>query len=39
MKLTYPAVFYQGKDGDYAVEFPDLPGCVSGGYDMREALK
>jgi predicted RNase H-like HicB family nuclease len=30
MKLTYPAVFYKG-EGGYAVEVPDIPGCVSGG--------
>lgn len=37
MKLTYPAIFYEG-DGGYAVEVPDLPGCVSGGQTLAEAI-
>ncbi|MFW6680658.1 type II toxin-antitoxin system HicB family antitoxin [Lacrimispora sp. AGF001] len=40
MKLVYPAVFtpYEDNSGGYVVEFPDLPGCVTGGDDMAEAL-
>ena len=40
MKLVYPAVFtpYEDGSGRYAVEFPDLPGCVTGGDDMAEAV-
>lgn len=40
MKLVYPAIFtpYEDETGGYAVEFPDLPGCVTGGDDMAEAL-
>jgi predicted RNase H-like HicB family nuclease len=37
MKLTYPAIFYAG-EGGYAVEVPDLPGCVSGGASLAEAI-
>jgi predicted RNase H-like HicB family nuclease len=37
MKLTYPAVVYAGQGG-FAVEVPDLPGCVSGGADLAEAI-
>jgi predicted RNase H-like HicB family nuclease len=37
MKLTYPAIFYEG-EGGYAVEVPDLPGCVSGGVSLAEAI-
>lgn len=37
MKLIYPAIFYQG-EGAYAVEVPDLPGCVSGGATLAEAM-
>lgn len=40
MKLVYPAIFtpYEDNTGGYVVEFPDLPGCVTGGDDMAEAL-
>ena len=37
MKLTYPAIFYEG-EGGYAVEVPDLPGCSSGGTTLAEAI-
>ena len=36
MKLTYLAIFYEGEG--YAVEVPDLPGCVSGGKTLAEAI-
>lgn len=40
MKLTYPACFYpdEEKPGAYAVVVPDLPGCVSGGDTLAEAI-
>ena len=39
MKLTYPAFFYKWTDGDgYTAEVPDLPGCVSEGDDLAEAI-
>ena len=37
MKLTYPAIFYEG-EGGYSVEVPDLPGCASGGATLAEAI-
>jgi len=37
LKLTYPAIFYEG-EGGYAVEVPDLPGCTSGGETLAEAI-
>ena len=37
MQLTYPAIFYE-EEGSYAVEVPDLPGCVSGGDSLAEAI-
>ncbi len=41
MKMVYPAIFYPYSDasGGYVVEFPDLPGCVTGGKDLKEALE
>lgn len=38
MKLIYPAVFYQADDG-YTVEFPDLPGCITQGETLEEAME
>ena len=40
MKLVYPAIFepYEDGSGGFVVEFPDLPGCVTGGEDLAEAL-
>lgn len=40
MLLTYPACFYpciEKKDG-YTVEVPDLPGCVSEGDTLANAI-
>lgn len=39
MKLTYPACFYpcEGKKG-YTVEVPDLPGCVTEGETLADAI-
>ena len=40
MKLTYPACFYpcEEKKGGYTVEVPDLPGCVSEGNSLADAI-
>ncbi len=40
MKLVYPAIFkpYEDETGGYVVEFPDLPGCVTGGDNLAEAI-
>ena len=40
MKLTYPACFYPciEKKGAYTVEVPDLPGCVSEGENLADAI-
>lgn len=39
MKLTYPAIFYPcEKSSGYTVEVPDLPGCVSEGNSLAEAI-
>lgn len=40
MQLTYPACFYPDEErtGAYAVVVPDLPGCVSGGDTLAEAI-
>lgn len=39
-KLVYPAVFYPCDDGKgFAVEVPDLPGCVSEGDSLADAIE
>ncbi len=40
MKLIYPALFYEFEDGEgFVVEFPDLPGCVTQGDSIEDALE
>ncbi|MCE5168221.1 type II toxin-antitoxin system HicB family antitoxin [Paenibacillus profundus] len=40
MKYIYPAVFSPGEpdEGGFTVTFPDLPGCVTEGDTLDEAL-
>lgn len=40
MKLIYPAIFtpLQKQDG-FCVTFPDLPGCVTQGSNLSEAIE
>lgn len=34
----YPAYFRRMESSGYSVDFPDLPGCVSAGETLEEAL-
>ena len=39
MKLVYPACFYQDPEtGNYTVEVPNLPYCVSAGPTLADAI-
>ena len=39
MNLVYPAVFYPCEvNPGFCVVVPDLPGCVSGGNSLSEAI-
>lgn len=38
MKLVYPAIFYPCEDGGYSVRVPDLPGCITEGDTLAEAI-
>ncbi len=38
MKLIYPACFYPCEEGGFTVIFPDLPGCVTEGDTLSEAV-
>jgi len=36
--LPYRVVLYPSPEGGFAVEVPDLPGCISQGQTVQEAL-
>lgn len=36
--MNYPVVIHKDKSSDYGVSVPDLPGCVSAGATIDEAL-
>ena len=38
MKYVYTAVFTPDEGGGYSVAVPDLPGCITGGDDIADAL-
>lgn len=39
LKLTYPAIFYPWEGGNgFTVEVPDLPGCISEGNTLADAI-
>lgn len=37
-RYIFPAIFEKCEEGGYTVTFPDLPGCITEGDDMPEAL-
>ncbi len=38
-KYVYPAIFHPNEtDSSYTITFPDLPGCITEGKDMANAL-
>lgn len=37
-EYVYPAVFHPNDDGTYTVLFPDLPGCISEGKSLGNAM-
>ena len=40
MKLVYPAIFTPLEESDgYCVTFPDLPGCVTQGASLADAIE
>ncbi|MDR1156915.1 MAG: type II toxin-antitoxin system HicB family antitoxin [Oscillospiraceae bacterium] len=38
MEYVYPAVFHPNEDGSYTIVYPDLPGCISEGKSLANAL-
>lgn len=39
LQLGYPITFYPEVDGGYTVVIPDLPGCISEGDTLAEAMQ
>jgi predicted RNase H-like HicB family nuclease len=38
MAYVYPAVFHLNKNKSYTITYPDLPGCISEGKTLSEAM-
>ena len=38
MEYIYPAVFHTNDDGTYTITYPNLPGCISEGKSLGNAL-
>lgn len=39
LKLPYRVILHPSEEEGYAIEVPDLPGCISQGQTIEEALK
>lgn len=39
MKYTYAAIFEPAEEGGYNVKVPDIPGCLTCGGDMTDAME
>lgn len=39
LKYYYPAVLHPEDEGGYSIWIPDLPGCISQGDDIPEAIE
>jgi Uncharacterized conserved protein len=37
-EYVYPALFHLNDDGSYTITYPDLPGCISEGKSLENAL-
>lgn len=38
-KYLYPAIFTKEKEGNYSIDFPDIPGCHTCGDDIEDGYK
>lgn len=38
MQYVYPAIFHANDDGSYTITYPDLPGCISEGKSLENAI-
>lgn len=37
-EYVYPAIFHPNSDGSYTITYPDLPGCISEGKSLGNAM-
>ncbi|MCM1258720.1 MAG: type II toxin-antitoxin system HicB family antitoxin [Roseburia sp.] len=37
-EYVYPAIFHPNDDGSFTVTYPDLPGCISEGKSLGNAM-
>jgi predicted RNase H-like HicB family nuclease len=38
MEYVYPAIFHKNEDESYTIIYPDLPGCISEGKNLGNAM-
>jgi predicted RNase H-like HicB family nuclease len=38
MEYVYPAIFHKNNDESYTITYPDLPGCISEGKSLANAM-
>jgi predicted RNase H-like HicB family nuclease len=38
MEYVYPAIFHKNDDESFTISFPDLPGCISEGKTLGNAM-
>ncbi|MCL2147497.1 MAG: type II toxin-antitoxin system HicB family antitoxin [Synergistaceae bacterium] len=38
MEYVYPAIFHANDDESYTITYPDLPGCISEGKTLGNAI-
>jgi predicted RNase H-like HicB family nuclease len=38
MEYVYPAIFHRNKDESFTITYPDLPGCISEGKTIGNAM-
>ena len=37
-EYVYPAIFHSNEDGSYTIAYPELPGCISEGKSLGNAI-
>ncbi len=37
-EYVYPALFHSNEDGSFTITYPDLPGCISEGKSLGNAI-